>query len=83
MKNRKRYFVGIPNGRAPRQLFALQFTPDVNLYGFGYRQVLGPFRTRLGAELALRSPALTQGWSVRQVERFAAKVAAKFGRKAA
>lgn len=82
-KHRKRYYVGVPNGRAPRTLFGLKFTPTPDLFGFSFSQVLGPFRTHAGADLARRSPHLTAGMTVRQVETLAARVERRIAARAA
>jgi hypothetical protein len=76
-KHRKRFYVGVPNasiGHGQRQVFSLKFTPTADLFGFRYSRVLGPFRAFAGADLARRSPHLTAGMTVRQIEKVAAKV---------
>jgi hypothetical protein len=81
-KHRKRFYVGVPNGQGERQVFALKFTPTADVFGFLFSRVLGPFRTFTGADLARRSPGLTYGLTVRQIEAIAAKVERRIQRAA-
>lgn len=68
-RQRKRFYVGIPNGYGPSRVLSLKHTPTEALYGFLFRDVVGPFRTSAAAQRAKRSGRAILGVPVRELER--------------
>lgn len=70
---RKRHYVGIRNGvtvnGGQREVFAVNFKPRPALFGYLYSEIIGPFRTKTGAQLVRDNRAHTVAEAETIVER--------------